>query len=274
MQRHTTIQTQNQEVEVVTYTGTCSQRNLFAESLPTQLLFRCLFIFTQHPDVTGIQKDSTVQVTVNAETIFHVGFHPDISRLVQIEPFRSLCRPESTRSDTACSKRTHTIGASDIELLAVRCRICIAIRPDNSSSHTAGYGLVLIDLPGITEVTVHLQKLCERNTEQFLVSLAELLSENTINTGSYVTGGSKRSLPPDRITHSAQSRVIKSIGIFHCRNKLILQTTVQGFVLISNFLKGLRCVLQHIESHPERCQAVTTDTGRLKVISGISSERQ
>ena len=73
---------------------------------------------------------------------------------------------------------------------------------------------------------------------------------------------------------SRQSRVIKSIGIFHCRNKLILQTTVQGFVLISNFLKGLRCVLQHIESHPERCQAVTTDTGRLKVISGISSERQ
>ena len=114
--------------------------------------------------------------------------------------------------------------------------------------------------------------MCERYSQQFLVFLAERLSECLINQRGQITGRSECSLPPDRITYIAKRSVIIGIGIFHLGNKLITETDVKSRVLSLYFLKSRSRIAQHIKCQLEGRDTMFPGRHRLKVIRDVSTE--
>ena len=76
-------------------------------------------VITQQPDVSSIQKDRSMKIFINAETIFDVCFQTNITSLIKIRKF-TLFRMIATGTDTTYRKGADTIGTTDIKLLAIR----------------------------------------------------------------------------------------------------------------------------------------------------------
>ena len=272
MQCHSPVETEYKEVQVVTQTGTGTQSNLFREILQRQLSIRTVFILTHQPDITCIEKNSSVQVAENTEAVFHVCFHTDIAHVVDIGILFLFIGWIATGPDTAGRIGTDTVGATNIELFGIRRSRCISVGPDYSSCNTGSNHLVLVYPVVIAEFRIQLQELCERYSQQFLVFLAERLSECLINQRGQITGRSECSLPPDGITYIAKRSVIIGVGIFHLGNKLITETDVKSRVLSLYFFKSRSRIAQHIKCQLEGRDTMFPGRHRLKVIRDVSTE--
>ena len=157
-------------------------------------------------------------------------------------------------------------------MLSVGRRRRIPIRPDHTTCHAGSDHLILIYPVVVAELCVQFQELGKRHSHQFLLLLAERLSECAVNQRGQVTGRSHRGLPPDRVAHTAHRGVVVGVRIFHLRDELVSQTDIEGRILLLYLLEGFRRIAKHIERQLERRDAVLAGSHRLEVVGDVSAE--
>ena len=123
------IQTNHQEGQIITDTYTCTQSQAFEKVTQGKLSSRTCRVISQQPDITGIEESRSIQVAENRETLFHIGFQFDITRLIHITILDILAGCITARAQRTDRKGTDAVGTSDIELFTIRSHALIAIRP-------------------------------------------------------------------------------------------------------------------------------------------------
>ena len=132
MQGNTQVETNHQEGQIVAYTYPGIQGKALRKVLQGELSTRTIRVFPHQPYIAGIEEGCSIQIAKYRETILHIGFELDVSRLVEIAILGVLSRIIGTRTDGTNGKGTKAIGTSDVELFAIWSHRLIAIRPKDS----------------------------------------------------------------------------------------------------------------------------------------------
>ena len=93
--------------------------------------------------------------------------------------------------------------------------------------HAAGYRIILIYVPQMTQLRIQLQTL-QTGPQQTLILFIEQLAKSTVNKGSDITRRSDGRLPPDRVLCPADRSIVIRIRIFHGINWFLRLTYSAG----------------------------------------------
>ena len=76
-----------------------------------------------------------MQVADDTETILNISFHTYVAHMVDERILTFLIRSITARAYAAGGESTYAVGAADIELLGIRSRQRISVRPYHSSGN-------------------------------------------------------------------------------------------------------------------------------------------
>ena len=130
---HTHVEANNEIVEVQTDAQTIADSQLVPELRELKLSARLLFVFTQGPYITGIDEQGTTKLPEQIGTILEIEVELHIARLVD-EVDTSVGANELTRTQTAHTPTTHTIGTTREETLLERQDTAVAIGIGNTKT--------------------------------------------------------------------------------------------------------------------------------------------
>ena len=126
MQTQSPVESQNEEVEVVAQSETCSQCYLLGEVLQTEARILedvvcgiVIVVLIEIPYVTGIEEDSTVEAAKQLAAILQVAHQFDVAILQEVGVGFVVYSWEGARSYGTDSEGSDTVGTTHIEHLAV-----------------------------------------------------------------------------------------------------------------------------------------------------------
>lgn len=126
MQAHAPVKTDDDEVHVIAQTDARAQGHLLQRVLYLELATRPIVV-VQIPHITCIEEHSAVEIAKQPRPVLKVGQELDVARLVEVIAFGRCGIVVTARTDRAYGERSDAVGTANIELLAVRRILRVAI---------------------------------------------------------------------------------------------------------------------------------------------------
>ena len=121
-------------VETQTHSGTHGQ--IAEECAPLKLSTRTVGVVLQQPHITGIKEEGAVNGTEYRETVLGIALKLKRTGFIEIAVDIVLIGMITARTDAADGKRTHRVGTTHIELLAVRHLVTVAVGMSHAAKHS------------------------------------------------------------------------------------------------------------------------------------------
>ncbi len=204
----------------------------------------------QQPDVAGIDKHGSLEVSQYGESVFPVGLELERARLVEVAVRVAGLGMETTGADGAHGEGAHRVGAADVELLAVGHAERVA-GADGGSDEDAPHDFVLTEQsPGPYQLRLGLDELRERRAHH---RLAVAASHHVPHPGEHVAGLGHGAAPGDVV---GAEIVVVGVGVCHFWDEHIVETQQQHRVHDQRGGKGVGDVEQLVVGEFERREFV------------------
>ena len=128
MQCEAPIKTENEEVEVITQSDTCSQCHITEEILQRELgvliavlsFIQIVGAVLEVPYITGIQEKGAMEITKQLRTILQVTHKFDVAILHEVRDSFVFVTGETARTQSANGEGSYAVGTAHIEQLGIR----------------------------------------------------------------------------------------------------------------------------------------------------------
>ena len=128
MQCKAPIKTENEEVEVITQSDTCSQCHITEEILQRELgvliavlsFIQIVGTVLEVPYITGIQEKGAMEITKQLRTILQVTHKFDVAILHEVRDGFVFITGETARTQSANGEGSYAVGTAHIEQLGIR----------------------------------------------------------------------------------------------------------------------------------------------------------
>ena len=122
MDADTEVETQDEEVEVVTDAETCTDSKVFEEFTGSEFSTRMIRVVVHEPHIASIDKEGTLDGVEDGESVFGIKLQFEVARLVEIGA-TFLFVIIASRPDATNGEGSDAVGSTHIEEFAVRCPI-------------------------------------------------------------------------------------------------------------------------------------------------------
>ena len=136
VQAYTHIDTQYQETYIISQPDSRTKSNIPPKCFSIERTTGSAFFGFEQPNVSGIEKDCSLQISQNRESQLDIAFEFEITRLVEISIGIAFRRSITSGAYRTYGKSPYTIGSAYIELFAIRQYGRIAVSPTGPNQKT------------------------------------------------------------------------------------------------------------------------------------------
>lgn len=167
---HTSIETEDEEVEIQSYTETVADGDLFVKCVPLELTARLVGIVTGIPDVTGIDEGCAFDLPEQSGAVFQREIEFEVTGLVdEVDvAIASLITAGTELSDTPAANRVGTTG--EIAFL-VGNDGTVAVGNGKAECSVEGYRVALVENETLGVVKVEFCVLRIGDIEEFVLPI-------------------------------------------------------------------------------------------------------
>lgn len=251
VQTDTPIETQNEEIEVVTQSDTGVQRQIVEETAKRELTIGkystgvfVLIILIEVPDVTGIEEESTMKTAKQLATVFEVAYKLDIAILHEVGNGLIAIARETTRTYATNGEGAKAVGSTHIKHLGIGQPVAIAIGIDESGINMTHDTGTAIERPRLGEVGLELHKLGIGILEEFLILIVPFLACSQHGQRDNVTRFGNGGFPTDGMQEVGRTGV--GIGIAHLRDEVVLHGDSKIGILLHDGIEGCRMAIHEL----------------------------
>ena len=276
MEGDATIDADDEELQVVAQTEACPECEVLQEAAPLHLPARAARVVVYRPDIPGIEEGGSVQIAEDGEAVLEVGFQLQVAGLVDVAVLVGSVGDEASGADAADGKCADAVGAADVELLVVGCRVVlrVAVAVDDTRHESADEVVPLLELVVVADFRRELDKLGEGIAEQSFPFDIEALPGDGISGGKDISGLRERGLPPDVVPAVGQWGVVVGISVRHRGDELVLEAEAEGAVGTDDGVELGRRLLQFVIRQLEGDDGMVARRTRLELQSRATAEGQ
>ena len=255
----------DQNADVITQSEARAQGDLVQEALPFQLRAGAFGVVLQQPDVAGVEEYGSAELPEEPEAVFDVGLQFEIARLVEVS-----VAVVAGRAVAAGAQRTHregpdAVGAADVELLAVRHHLRVAVGVAHADEQARCQPVV-----AAADAVVELQ------FAHFLGELRESVAEEVLglafaegpqNAREEIARRSDAVLPIETAIARGAVALVEGVGVADRRHELVAEAHGDGRVLVHRLIEGFGRVQQLVIGELEDRQRVAAVRRGLEIVA-------
>ena len=182
MNAYSPIQSDDEEIEVVSETYTCTEGYLIEDVGKVKLVLTVkILVLTQCPNIPRVEEYRAMKVSKQTRAVFQVGLQLQVASLFHIPPL-FISRMVFARTYAAYLKCPDTVCATHPELFGIRHVRRIAESPGTAKVQMCYKLRVLCPVPCLGETGLYFQELCVGVLEEFLVFFCPRFPESGINS--------------------------------------------------------------------------------------------
>ncbi len=232
MEGNAEVAADDQHRHVVTKSETCAEGEVVKEFLNLEFAARKPLVVFSQPYVAGIKEHCPFQALIDVETVFGVKFEYEGACMVEIRGIVVVPSGETSRAYTFDVKTSYRVGATDVELLAIRDIVGVAVGKYGTKSQAGHEPVGFVEALVEHELCLTFNELRHRGSEEVnLVFCATGFEHTVVNVSRLFKG-----YVPCVSAPFAESTVV-GVGVRHSGNELVGETLGEGQVLYQQFGK-------------------------------------
>lgn len=164
---HSEVETKDEVVEIETYAPTVTDGQLFQKVVDFEHPSRLFFVAAQSPDVSCVDKQSTVEFPKQMGAIFHVQVHLHVTGLID-EVDVAVPPDVFSRAETSYAPSSHAVRTAGEVAFFERKDIAVTVWIGNAEAEVQHECIVIVEPDVMGIVYIAFDILCKSDIEQFV----------------------------------------------------------------------------------------------------------